>query len=318
MSKAEPSVLFDAPGPKARRRILVINVLGALVVAGIGAWVILTLAERGQFTAAKWEPFLGGDLWVYYFLPGIWSTLKAALLAIVTSNVLGVLLGLGRLSHVAPIRWVCTAIVEFFRAVPVLVMMLFAYYMLSTSGIVDPTTAPYWGVVVGLTLYNGAVIAELVRSGVTSLPKGQREAALALGLSRGRSLRIVELPQALIAMMPSMVSQLVVILKDTALGYLINYPELLRQARQAGTTYSNLLPALIVAAIVFIAINYTLTWFAGVLATRLSGSSAGGAAVAAAEVPGLPGPDQRTVPEGAHVVHGAAEQHDQRFGGRRE
>ena len=95
MSKAEPSVLFDAPGPKARRRILVINVLGALVVAGIGAWVILTLAERGQFTAAKWEPFLGGDLWVYYFLPGIWSTLKAALLAIVTSNVLGVLLGLG-------------------------------------------------------------------------------------------------------------------------------------------------------------------------------------------------------------------------------
>lgn len=318
MSKAESSVLFDAPGPRARRNILVLNVIGTLVVAGIGAWVVWSLAGKGQFTVAKWESFLTADLWVYYFLPGIWSTLKAALLAIVTSNVLGIALGLGRLSTLAPVRWVSTAIVEFFRAVPVLVMMLFAYYMLSTSGLVDPTTAPFWGVVVGLTLYNGAVIAELVRSGVSGLPRGQREAALALGLSRGKSLRIVELPQALIAMMPSMVSQLVVILKDTALGYLINYPELLRQARLAGTSYSNLLPGLIVAGIVFIVINYSLTWFAGVLAKRLSGSTAGSAAVAAAEVPGLPGPDMETVPEGAHVVHGAPEQHDHRFGHPRE
>lgn len=270
---AESSVLFDAPGPRTRRMFTIGNVVAIIALVALLAWVVSALADKGQFTADKWLPFVQSDLWVFYFLPGLWATLKAALLAIVTANVFGILFGLGRLSSVAPIRWFCTTVVEFFRAVPVLVMMLAGYYLLSTSGIVNPTDAPYWGVVIGLTLYNGSVIAELVRSGVSSLPRGQREAALSLGLTESKALRIVELPQALIAMMPSMVSQLVVILKDTALGYMINYPELLRQARQAGTTYSNLLPALMVAAVVFIVINATLTWLAHKLAARLSSAT---------------------------------------------
>lgn len=279
MSKpSESDVLFDAPGPRTRRAMLIGNVVATLAVLAIVAWGVSILVERGQFTADKWRPFVQGDIWQYYLVPGLISTLKAALVAIVTSNVVGILLGLGRLSHSAVVRWVCTTIVEFFRAVPVLVMMLFGYYALATSGLVPSDQAPYLGVILGLTLYNGAVIAELVRSGVTSLPAGQREAALALGLSRGRSLRIIELPQALIAMMPSMVSQLVVILKDTALGYLITYPELLLQARQAGTAYSNLLPSLMVAAVVFIVVNYSLTWLAQLLARRLSSSTALGTA----------------------------------------
>jgi glutamate transport system permease protein len=271
------SVIFDAPGPRARRRIMAINVVGVLVVLGVLAWVVWGLARQGQLTATKWEPFATASAWENYLLPGLVATLKAAAIAIVTANVFGLLFGLGRLSEHAPLRWVSGAVVEFFRAVPVLIMMLFFYNVFAFSGAVDDPA--FYGVVVALTLYNGSVIAELVRSGVHNLPRGQREAGLAIGLTPAASLRLVELPQALIAMMPSMISQLVVILKDTGLGYLINYAELLRQARLLGSSNANLLPALIVAAVLFIAINYTLTTVAERVARRLDNRVAGGAKI---------------------------------------
>ncbi|WP_127130802.1 amino acid ABC transporter permease [Georgenia sp. SYP-B2076] len=277
------SGLFDIPGPRARRRIAVLNVVGALLALGVLAWVVLALHGKGQLTAAKWQPFLTATIWQDYFLPGLWNTLKAAAVAIVTSNVFGLIFGLGRLSDLAAVRWVSSAIVEFFRAVPVLIMMIFFWNLFSFGGLVPPSEAPFYGVVVGLTLYNGSVIAELVRSGVHNLPRGQREAALAIGLTRGQCLRLVEVPQALIAMMPSMISQLVVILKDTGLGYIITYTELLRQARLVGTSNANLLPALIVAAVIFILINYTLSKVAERVARRLDRRTAGRTQVAAQE-----------------------------------
>ena len=264
------SVLFDAPGPRTRRNILILNVVGALLLLGLLAWVVIALAGKGQFTAQKWEPFLGASVWVDYLLPGLWATLKAAALAVVAANVFGLLLGVGRLSSNRLVRFVAGVVVEFFRAVPVLVLMIFFYFLFSKSAWMPPDVAPFWAVVLALTLYNGSVMAELVRSGVLNLPRGQGEAALSLGMTEGRTLAHVLLPQALISMMPAMVSQLVVILKDTALGYLITYSELLRQSRLVGTSFSNLIPALIVAAILFIVINFTLTVLAGVLARRLS------------------------------------------------
>ncbi|PFG38439.1 amino acid ABC transporter membrane protein 2 (PAAT family) [Georgenia soli] len=270
------SVLFDAPGPRTRRRIAVVNVVGALVVLGVLAWVIWGLAQKGQLTAAKWNPFLTETVWADYLLVGLWNTLRAALIAIVTANAFGLLFGLGRLSQSRLVRGVCGTVVEFFRAVPVLIMMIFFWQLFSYVPGPWMAAPPFYGVVFGLTLYNGSVIAELVRSGVQNLPRGQREAALAIGLTRSKSLRLVEVPQALIAMMPSMVSQLVVILKDTALGYIITYSELLRSARLVGSTFANYVPALIVAAVIFIVINYTLTWLAELLARRLSKRTAGG------------------------------------------
>lgn len=271
-------VLFDAPGPRGRRRIAVINGVGLLLVLAVLGWVIWGLARQGQLTAAKWQPFLTASIWENYLLPGLWNTLKAAAIAIVTANVFGVSFGLGRLSEHRLVRAVSGAVVEFFRAVPVLIMMLFFYSVFAFSGVVD--NPAFYGVVVALTLYNGSVIAELVRSGVHNLPRGQREAGLAIGLTPSGSLRLVELPQALIAMMPSMISQLVVILKDTGLGYLINYAELLRQARLVGSSNANLLPALIVAAVMFISINYALTVVAERVARRLDNRTAGGARTA--------------------------------------
>jgi glutamate transport system permease protein len=269
------SVLFDAPGPRGRRRIAAVNVVGSVIVLGVLAWVLWGLAGKGQLTAAKWNPFLTESVWVDYLLVGLWNTLRAAAVAIVAANVFGLLFGLGRLSQSRLVRGVSGTVVEFFRAVPVLIMMIFFWRLFSYVPGPWEGDAPFYGVIVGLTLYNGSVIAELVRSGVHNLPRGQREAGLAIGLTPAKSLRLVEVPQALIAMMPSMISQLVVILKDTALGYIITYSELLRSARLVGSTFANYIPALIVAAVIFIVINYTLTWVAERVARRLSSRTAG-------------------------------------------
>ncbi|MGO1173164.1 MAG: amino acid ABC transporter permease [Actinomycetaceae bacterium] len=271
---SQPSLLFDAPGPKARRRIMIVNIVGLLVFLGVAYLVIDALAEKGQFDAEKWEPLTSWSVWEYNYLPGLWATIRAAAVAIVLANIVGLVLGLGRLAQNPIVRGVAGTIVEFFRAVPVLVLMLFFNILFSRmippdGAVFQQQDAPFLAVVSGLTLYNAAVIAELVRSGVHTLPRGQREAALAIGMPRGKSLRIVELPQALVAMMPAMVSQLVVILKDSSLGYLVSYSELLLNGRLVGTTNANLLPSLFVVACIFVLLNLTLTLIAGRLAKFL-------------------------------------------------
>lgn len=259
-------VLFDAPGPRGRRNILIGNIVGALIVLGILAWVISALAGKGQLTAGMWTPFLESRTWQFFILPGLLNTLKAAGISIVTSVLFGLVFGVGRLSHSAPIRWISGIVVEFLRAVPVLLMMIFFWLALGSSGSVNPQDAPLIAVVLALTLYNGSVIAELVRSGVHGLPKGQREAGMAIGLTRNQSLRTIEVPQALIAMLPALISQFVVILKDSALGFIITYPELLQFTRRLGVGEGNVIPSLFVAAAIFILINFALS----TLATRLS------------------------------------------------
>ena len=288
------AVLFDAPGPRARARHRVLGVVGVLVVAALLLLVVRGLAnpDNNQFTAEKWAPFLDGETWTAYLLPGLAATLKAAGAAVVLSGVLGVLLGLGRLSQARAVRTVCGALVEFLRSVPVLVMMLFVYYFcIFVLGVLGDTST-FVGVVGGLTLYNSAVIAELIRSGVFALPKGQREAGLAIGLTPRQTLVTVLLPQAVTAMLPSLISQLVVILKDTALGYIISFTDLLRSGTTLSSAYGNLIPTLIVIAAMFILINYTLTLVARLVERRLqhSGRSSGPLDGAAGVEVAAPGP----------------------------
>lgn len=268
-------VLFDTPGPRARRNIMIANVFGILIIAGILALVVSRFSQTGQLEASKWSSLFTAGAWTNYFLPGLQNTVVAAIYAVVLSVAFGIVFGLGRLAPFAWIRWVAGAVVEFFRAVPVLIMMFALWFGLSMAKIVDPTQTPLVAVVVALMLYNGSIIAELVRSGVYGLPKGQREAASAIGMTHNQSLRIVELPQALIAMLPSLLSQFVVILKDTALGYLVTYNELLTLGRQFGSGNSNLLQTLLLVAVVFIVINYTLTKLADIVARRTSRRTSG-------------------------------------------
>ena len=253
------SVLFDAPGPRARARNRIISGV-TLVVLALVVWaVIARLAEKGQLTAAKWRPFTTGDLWKTYVLPGIIGTLTAAALSIVLALILGFLLGVGRLSPTRAIRWPCAVIVEIFRAIPVLIMMIFAYFLFALYDVFPSKQLALAGVVTGLTLYNGAVIAEIVRSGVAALPRGQSEAASALGLRWGQTMRSILLPQAIASMLPVLISQLVVVLKDTAIGYQITFLEMVRQGTVIGSTYGNYVPALIVIAVLMIAVNFALS-----------------------------------------------------------
>jgi glutamate transport system permease protein len=274
---AEAPVLFDAPGPRAKRLYAIIGVISIVVFLFLLYLVYRGFAnpENNQFTAAKWLPFLDPVTWTAYFIPGILATLKAAGLAVVFAIVLGVLLGMGRLSGLTPLRAVCGVFVEFFRSVPVLVMMLFFYYFGQYALGIQGDAASFFGVVAGLTFYNASVIAELVRSGVGSLPKGQGEAGLAIGMTPTQTLVSILLPQAIALMLPSIVSQLVVILKDTALGYIIAYSELIRSGQNLSSFKGNLIPTLIVVGALFILINYALTRVARLLEKRLSTSARG-------------------------------------------
>jgi glutamate transport system permease protein len=285
------SVLFDAPGPRARTRNMVAAVVTLLIAIAVFVFVLWQFAAKGQFTAAKWEPFLTVNLWKTYLLPGIRGTLIAAAISIVLALALGFVLGVGRMSQHAFFRWPCAFIVELFRAIPVLIMMIFSF---AAFGLYDLGPSKYQalaGVVTGLTLYNGAVIAEIVRAGVSALPRGQSEAASALGLRWGQTMRSILLPQAVTSMLPVLVSQMVVVLKDTAIGYQILYLEVVRQGTNIGSAYSNYIPALMVVAAILIAINFALSALATRLERRMRRSRKGPAPLeaGAVEQEGAPG-----------------------------
>ncbi|WP_036963839.1 amino acid ABC transporter permease [Promicromonospora kroppenstedtii] len=268
------SVLFDAPGPRARSWTLAGNIVGALVVLAVAAWVLVQLDSKGQLEPQLWADAVSARTWQYYLIPGLLNTLRAAAFAIVGSIVFGLVFGTGRLSQIGLVRGVSGTVVEFFRAVPVLLMMVFFYGLFGQllPGVGDKA---FLAVVVALILYNGSVIAELVRSGVGNLPRGQGEAGLAIGLTPGQTLRSVQLPQALVAMLPAMVSQIVVVLKDSALGQLIGYQELLRTGQIVYSADGNPLQVLTVVAVVFIVLNLLLTVVAHQLSRLLSSRTAG-------------------------------------------
>jgi glutamate transport system permease protein len=269
------SVLFDAPGPRAQIRNRVITAV-TVVVTAVVLWVAYSRLEaKGQLEPEKWKPFLTVNLWKTYLLPGIQGTLTAAAVSIALALALGFLFGVGRLSARPVIRWPSAVAVEFFRAVPVLIMMIFAYFLYAQYDVFPSKHLALAGVITGLTLYNAAVIAEIVRAGVNALPRGQSEAASALGLSWGQTMRSILLPQAITSMLPVLISQLVVVLKDTAIGYQITFLEMVRQGTNVGAAYSNYIPALIVIAILMITVNFTLSHCATWLERRLRRSRRG-------------------------------------------
>ncbi|ORI18609.1 amino acid ABC transporter permease [Rhodococcus sp. 1168] len=263
------AVLYDVPGPKAKLRYRILSGVVLLVSLGIAYLIYLALDSKGQLTADKWDPFVTASTWTTYLLPGIKGTLIAAALSIVFALILGAVLGIGRLSDHRAIRIVSGVLVELFRAVPVLILMIFLYAVYAEYQVFKVSYLALAAVVTGLTLYNGSVIAEIVRAGVNSLPKGQAEAADALGMRKNQVMRIILLPQAITAMLPAIISQMVVALKDSALGYIIGYVEVVRAGQQVGAFYGNYLPSLVIVAVIMIAINSLLTKLATVVERRL-------------------------------------------------
>ncbi|WP_370421758.1 amino acid ABC transporter permease [Streptomyces sp. QH1-20] len=213
------SVLYDVPGPRAKVRNRVYGVLSTVAILGLIAFIGYKLDSTGQFQAGLWDDYEYADT-QQRILDGLLTTLKTFAIAAVLSVVLGTVLAAGRLSDHKPVRWAATTVVEFFRAMPLLIMIFLLYAAVFTS-------EPMWALVIGLTLYNGSVQAEIFRSGINAVPRGQSEAAYAIGLRKTQVMTGVLVPQAVRSMLPSIISQLVVTLKDTSLGFIILYEELL-------------------------------------------------------------------------------------------
>jgi glutamate transport system permease protein len=261
------SVLYDAPGPRAQARNKALGMLAAFGVIALTGFVAYRFWVTGQFEATKWEWLLYENLQLR-LLDALGATLRAFVVGAVLALAFGLLFAVARLSEHAWLRSPAFAIVEFFRAIPLVIMIFFLYYAAPQAGL---QLGVFWSLVVGLTLYNGSVLAEVFRAGVLSVPRGQREAANALGLRRNQVMRAVLLPQAVRAMLPTIVSQLVVLLKDTALGFLITYQELLFEARYLGSLAEferPIIPTALVVGAVYITLCIALSSLAGYLERR--------------------------------------------------
>ncbi|MFF4302425.1 amino acid ABC transporter permease [Streptomyces sp. NPDC001601] len=276
----EATALYDIPGPVTRRRHTAYGVLAAVVIVALLAGILHLLSAAGQFTSTKWMPFAYEGI-QELLLRGLGNTLKAFATAAVLSLTLGGLLATGRLSEHRPVRLLATVVVEFFRAMPVLVMIFFVFVALQVR--------PLPALVTGLTLYNGSVLAEVFRSGVNSVERGQREAAFALGMRKTQVMSYVLAPQAVRAMLPAVISQLVVALKDTSLGYLITYEEFLHAGKLIASNLDYdlpFIPVVMVISPIYIGMCMLLSWFAGWVARRERHSPRTGAAEVAPAEPG--------------------------------
>lgn len=260
----QPAFIGDALGPKARRTTQIASVLSAILILAFLAVAISRLSDRGQLDEARWEPFTEWPV-IRFLLDGLWATVKAALISMGGAMVIGALMALARLSRAAPVRWLATLYVEFFRGLPLILLIFFCAFGLPAYGL---RWSPFWFVVLGLTVYNGAVLGEIFRAGILSLDRGQSEAAFSLGMTYWQSMLLVVIPQAARRMIPAIVSQLVTLLKDTSLGAAVGYFELLRSGRVNGEFFQNPLQSLFVVAVMYIVVNFSLSRLARRLEVR--------------------------------------------------
>ncbi|MCL3818921.1 amino acid ABC transporter permease [Aeromicrobium wangtongii] len=260
------NVLFDVPGPRAARRHRIIGIVTVIGLLAIVAAVIWKFQAEGQLSYAKWEPFFTPSL-IQLLLEGLVKTILAGALAIVFAVPLGMILGVAKLSDHRIIRWPAWLFVEFFRAVPLLMLIIFIWSM---QGFPLGTIFP---LVLGLLLYNGSVLAEVVRAGINAVPAGQAEAACAIGLRKHQVMRIILLPQAIKIMLPSFISQCIVALKDTSLGFYILAPGLTFAGREIYRTFQNYLQTAIVLAVIYIVLNLLLGLLGEWLQRRFGGES---------------------------------------------
>jgi glutamate transport system permease protein len=279
------SVLFDAPGPRARRFSLILSVVSLILIAALAVWVVTLLAAPresggitlpGMFDASRWDIFVDPEVWASIGR-GVVATLQAAAVAAVGALILGIVFSLMRSSAIGWVRIPTAWLIEFLRGMPVLLMMLFILLVASTGA--------FWAVVIALILYNGTLIGEILRAGLVALPRGQREAALSVGMREFQSKMLVEFPQAFRQMLPIIVAQLVVLLKDTSLGYIVGYNEIIRNNMNNllsffGNRY--MFSMFVVTLVIYLVINLTLSWFARWLSRR---TASGGGRVRRGRVP---------------------------------
>ncbi|NEG78907.1 ABC transporter permease subunit [Bifidobacterium avesanii] len=258
------AALFEIGGPRARRRILIGTILSALALAALFAWIVYRFYIKGQLDSRYWYFFAQLNVWEFIGM-GLVGTMRAALGAGAIAVVFGLVLMLGRTSRWAPVRWVATAFIEFFRGTPTL---LFIYAMFLLPAQMGLKISTYWMVVIPVSAYASAVLAEVYRAGAAAVPHGQKEAGVSLGLSEWQNFRYVVMPQMFRIITPTLVTQLVVVVKDTSFGYVVTYPELMVNAKVIIANFSSLVPVYLVVAIIYILVNLAISRFANWLSRR--------------------------------------------------
>ena len=209
-----------------------------------------------------WPMFADPAIWGFFF-EGLRATVSLAVVAVALSFVVGVALALGRLSRRRWIRWPSIFYIEATRALPVL--LLIVYFDIKGTALLRPIFGPdfelprFWAGVLGLSMYTSAVLAEIVRAGIVSLPRGQTEASRALGLSHPQTMQFVVLPQALRLMVPATMAQLTTVIKDTSLVGTIGVFELFKQGRTIFTQFFNPIEVLLIVATIYFVICFALS-----------------------------------------------------------
>ena len=258
--------LYEAPGPKTRRRTRIVTFISLILVALGIALIVRQFYVTGQLDAKYWSFFLKPTTWTY-LASGFVGTFKVAFTAGIIALILGVIFMLGRTAHNVVVSTIFRVIIDFFRGVPSLLLIYFFYLALPQYGFRIPA---FWMITMPVALAASGVLAEVFRAGVNAVPKGQTEAALSIGLTPSQTMFKIVLPQALKIVVPSLISQLVVVVKDTTVAYVVSYPDLMQNARVLITTHDALLQVYFVVAILYIIVNFAINQLSIYMARRSS------------------------------------------------
>lgn len=292
-------LLFDLPGRRARRRIHAAT-LAALAALALLVWLaVRQFADHGQLASEKWSIF-GQWPVIRYLLGGLLFTMEAAAVSAAFAVPLGMLAAFARLARTAPLRAIATAFVEAFRAVPILLLIFFFLLALPRYGIVLPR---FWQLVLPLVLGNAAVLAEIFRAGILSLDRGQAEAAYSIGLTYWQAMLLVVVPQAVRRLLPALLSQLVTLLKGTTLGYVVSFDELLNRGKILGEFNHALVQTYLVVALIYVAVNATLSWLAREMEARQRRRYGGATVSVGAATADVSVSADASAPEAASVPH---------------
>lgn len=246
--------LYEAPGPKTKKKMLAGTVISLIAVVAFFAWVVYRFWVKGQLSYRYWKVFSWRTTWAYLG-QGLIGTFEVAITAGAIALVLGMVLMLGRISNIKVLRGICAVITNFFRGVPSLLFIYAFFFVIPSMGL---KMSSFWMLTVPIALAASGVLAEVFRAGVNAVPKGQTEAGLSIGLSPWKVKQKIILPQAIRFVIPSLISQLVVVVKDTALAYVVTYPDLMQNAQVLRTNYDALIPTYLVVAVIYILINYAI------------------------------------------------------------
>lgn len=253
-SRSVRDALYEAPGPRTRRRVRIATAVSLILVVAALAAIGYRFYITGQFAPRYWTFFAKATTWKF-LLQGFAGTVRVALTAGAIALALGLLLMLGRISHLKVLSAVCRVVTEFFRSLPSLLLIYFFFLVVPQYGI---KMSSFWMLTLPVALAAAGVLAEVFRAGVNAVPKGQIEAALSLGMSPLRTTFKIVLPQAIRFVIPSLISQLVVVVKDTTVAYVVSYPDLMQNARVLITNYDALVSVYFTIAIIYILINYAI------------------------------------------------------------